>query len=606
MPGELAGKYYSLTKMTPEENQTLIDDHFLFKNDDRFLESAGGYKAWPESRGIFHNDSKTFLVWLNEEDHIRIISMQKGGNIDEVFARLIKAVNHIQDNGGIEFARTDRHGYLTFCPTNIGTTLRASVHVKIPLASKHADFKEFCEKRFLQPRGIHGEHTESVGGVYDISNKGRMGMTEFDAVKIMADGVRDLIAWEKELMASSEGTAEPEEAAPAAEAAVVATEATEEKVDEPAAEEPAKPADEEAGGEQCSLSGDDMIKILVDSSSKSLLKTYLTQAVYDKVKDRKTALGGTIADCMRSGVENLDSGTGIYACDPEAYETFKEAFDPIIMDYHKCKSIAHPEAGQFGNTDDLGFTDLDPDNKYVVSTRVRVGRSCEGYAFPPTIKTEAREEMKCKMVEAFDTFEGEHKGKYYPLEGMSPEDQKKLTEDHFLFNDSDRFLKSAGGYNDWPKSRGIYHNDNKTFLVWCNEEDHIRIISMQMGGNLGEVYSRLVAGIKHMESKTKFATNPRLGYLTFCPTNLGTTLRASVHVKIPLFSQHKDFNKMCASWNLQPRGIHGEHTESVGGVYDISNKRRLGLTEYQAVKEMADGVMKVIEMEKKLESGEKI
>ncbi|CAH1775380.1 unnamed protein product, partial [Owenia fusiformis] len=283
---------------------------------------------------------------------------------------------------------------------------------------------------------------------------------------------------------------------------------------------------------------------------------------------------------------------------------FQDAFDPIIADYHKSE-VKHPPAGQFGDMDNLGFGDVDPGNKYVVSTRVRVGRSCSGYAFPPTIKTADRAEMEGKVVEAFKTFTGEHKGTYFPLTGMTPAVQKQLTEDHFLFNDHDRFLRAAGGYRDWPASRGIFHNADKTFLVWCNEEDHIRIISMQMGGNLGQVYKRLIAGIKHLESKVPFAKNNRLGYLTFCPTNLGTTLRASVHVRIPLLAAQPDFQDFCAKLHLQPRGIHGEHTESVGGVYDVSNKRRLGLTEYQAVKEMADGVLKIIEREKELEAAKK-
>lgn len=116
---------------------------------------------------------------------------------------------------------------------------------------------------------------------------------------------------------------------------------------------------------------------------------------------------------------------------------------------------------------------------------------------------------------------GELKGKYYPLTGMSKKDQQQLIDDHFLFKEGDRFLQAANACRFWPTGRGIFHNDNKTFLVWINEEDHIRIISMQNGGNLGEVYRRLVNAVREMEKKLKFSRNERLGYLTFCPTNLG-------------------------------------------------------------------------------------
>jgi len=61
--------------MTSEEKKSLIDDHFLFKEGDKYLESSGLEREWPEGRGIFHNEKKTFLVWVNEEDQLRIISM---------------------------------------------------------------------------------------------------------------------------------------------------------------------------------------------------------------------------------------------------------------------------------------------------------------------------------------------------------------------------------------------------------------------------------------------------------------------------------------------------------------------------------------------------
>lgn len=73
---DLSGKYFSLTSLSDVERKELIDNHFLFKEGDRFLEAAGLNRDWPDGRGIFHNNEKTFLVWVNEEDQLRIISMQ--------------------------------------------------------------------------------------------------------------------------------------------------------------------------------------------------------------------------------------------------------------------------------------------------------------------------------------------------------------------------------------------------------------------------------------------------------------------------------------------------------------------------------------------------
>lgn len=95
LEGELKGKYYPLTGMDKATQQQLIDDHFLFKEGDRFLQAANACRYWPTGRGIYHNDNKTFLVWSNEEDHLRIISMQKGADLKAVFTRLVNVSIHL-------------------------------------------------------------------------------------------------------------------------------------------------------------------------------------------------------------------------------------------------------------------------------------------------------------------------------------------------------------------------------------------------------------------------------------------------------------------------------------------------------------------------------
>jgi creatine kinase/arginine kinase len=134
-----------------------------------------------------------------------------------------------------------------------------------------------------------------------------------------------------------------------------------------------------------------------------------------------------------------------------------------------------------------------------------------------------------------------------------------------------------------------------------NEEDQLRIISMQQGADLGAVFERLSRAASHIESVAKFSHDDHLGYITSCPTNLGTALRASVHIKLPKLAARKDeFQAIADKFYVQIRGIHGEHSESVGGVYDISNKRRLGRSEVQLVQDMYNGVKAMIAREKEL------
>merc|ERR1712178_44670 len=137
LTGELKGKYYSLETMANAERDQLIADHFLFKGGDKYLESCGLERDWPESRGIFHNDAKTFLVWVNEEDQLRIISMQPGSNIRAVYERLARAASLIEKEA--KFAHDEHLGYITSCPTNLGTGMRASVHINLPKLMKNPE-----------------------------------------------------------------------------------------------------------------------------------------------------------------------------------------------------------------------------------------------------------------------------------------------------------------------------------------------------------------------------------------------------------------------------------------------------------------------------------
>lgn len=123
------------------------------------------------------------------------------------------------------------------------------------------------------------------------------------------------------------------------------------------------------------------------SECHSLLKKYLSQDVFDRLKTKKTAMGATLLDVIQSGVENLDSGCGVYAPDAESYKTFADLFDPIIEDYHGGfkKTDRHPQS-DFGDISQL--VNVDPNNEFVISTRVRCGRSMQGYPFNPLL-TEA-------------------------------------------------------------------------------------------------------------------------------------------------------------------------------------------------------------------------
>lgn len=136
------------------EEERMREEHFLFQEpDSTLLLSSGMGRHWPDARGIFANDAKNFLVWTNEEDHTRIISMQMGADIKEVFERFCTAANTVQDvvkKEGYDFMHNNHLGYILVCPSNLGTGLRASVMVKVPLLSARPDFKSILKTMKLQ------------------------------------------------------------------------------------------------------------------------------------------------------------------------------------------------------------------------------------------------------------------------------------------------------------------------------------------------------------------------------------------------------------------------------------------------------------------------
>lgn len=333
----------------------------------------------------------------------------------------------------------------------------------------------------------------------------------------------------------------------------------------------------------------------VIKSTHSLVAKHVTPEKWAKLADLKTKTTGfTLSQAIACAVQFDDQHCGIYAGDGDSYELFKDVFDPIISEYHGLPST-------FKHTSDMDVSkikgNIDP-NAPVHSTRIRVGRSIEGFGLSPGITKEQRLQVETLMKSAFAKLTGDLAGQYYPLLGMDESTRQKLVDDHFLFVSGDKNLIAAGMERDWPEGRGIFHNQAKTFLTWVNEEDQLRIISMQKGGDVRGVFERLAKGIKAVgesvkgESNKEFLLDPRLGYLHSCPTNLGTGMRASVHIDLPGWTKEglPALKKRCEELKVQPRGTRGESGGQTGVTYDISNKHRLGYSEIELVQCMIDGV----------------
>merc|ERR1712126_353680 len=238
------------------------------------------------------------------------------------------------------------------------------------------------------------------------------------------------------------------------------------------------------------------------------------------------------------------------------YELFAELFDPVISARHNGypADAKHPTDLDISK---LSNTKIDPTGKYVLTSRCRTGRSVKGFKLPPVTTFEERREVERIVTKGLLSMEGELKGDYFPLNGsrsysakpngMSHEKEEQLRSAGNLFQEPDStLLLSSGCGRHWPDARGIFHNEAANCFVWVNEEDQMRIVSMQKGDNIQEVFGRFVNLCDGVQKVLKaeggdFMWNAHLGYILTCPSNLGTGLRAGSLVKIPLVSARKDF-----------------------------------------------------------------
>jgi creatine kinase len=350
------------------------------------------------------------------------------------------------------------------------------------------------------------------------------------------------------------------------------------------------------------------------SKHNNVMASQLTPELYEKYWDKVTSNGVTFDKCIQTGVDNpgnkfYGKKTGCVFGDEECYELYKDFFDKCIVEIHNFSPTdQHPPT----DLDDTKLVGGEFPEEYVKSCRIRCGRSLRGLALPPAMSRAERKVVENVVSDALGGLSGDLSGQYFTLGGMNEAVKEQLIEDHFLFEaPTGMLLTTSGCARDWPGGRGIWHNNDKNFLVWINEEDHIRIISMQRGANLKAVFSRFARGMTQVESLMQakghaFMRNDRLGYICTCPTNLGTVVRASVHLRVANLEKDARFDAILGKLNLGKRGTGGESSLSTDSTYDISNWARLGKSELQLVQLLIDGVNLLIEMDKKLGAGESI
>ena len=313
--------------------------------------------------------------------------------------------------------------------------------------------------------------------------------------------------------------------------------------------------------------------------------------------------------CLRSGIENPDSEMGCYACQPSDYDDFRPFFSRVLARHHKVPDVAqHVNDWRLETVDglpedrvlDLARLGLPP-----VSMRIRVARNLRDFPLPGSMTKDDRVRLESRMMAAFEVLIGrpEFGGGYHSLTPGNPcfIDNRKYTEfveAHIMFKnmDDDRYLTAAGIASDWPHGRGCYFSADRRVIIWVGEEDHLRIMCMQTGTVLNDVFDRLKATLDVVEAINglDFAYSGSYGVVTSCPTNLGTGMRASLHIALPnLTSDGTDTRAKAIArpLGLSVRGLGGEHTPiGEDGTVDISPSARFCVTEAEILARLYKGV----------------
>lgn len=311
---------------------------------------------------------------------------------------------------------------------------------------------------------------------------------------------------------------------------------------------------------------------------------------------------------VRTGIENPDSHVGAYAISPDDYDTYRWLLGPIMDTYHKLSSD-FVQQNDWNLTGEFDLRSIDSTLKDV-SMRVRVARNVTEFPLPGSMTRQDRVDFENRMVsDVISGLTSRFGGNYYSLTKGSDyhiddSTYNDLVDQHLMFKDmgNDPYLASAGISGDWPDGRGMWVSDDKNMIIWINEEDHLRIISMARGTDLSLVFNNLKELLSAVEkSGMTFAVSDKYGTVTSCPSNMGTGMRASVHIALPnLVKDEKKMKAIAKSHGLSARGTGGEHTAyGEGGVVDISPSARLGVKESDIVRMLFEGIKAMLTEEKK-------
>ncbi len=232
------------------------------------------------------------------------------------------------------------------------------------------------------------------------------------------------------------------------------------------------------------------------------------------------------------------------------------------------------------------------ENEIVLSSRVRIARNLHGHRFTHNCDNAELAAILRKSLDAARGARAFEHSRYVPMGEISTSERLLLAERHLV---SREFIAQSA-------NRGLLFVDNESVSLMINEEDHLRIQGFSSGFNVGTAFRRANDLDDEIAPALDIAYSERLGFLTACPTNLGTGMRVSVLIHLPGLVHSKEIHKLLESLrklNHSIRGFFGEGSEVMGNFFQLSNSAALGTAEEVLVKNLREMVAKIIVYERR-------
>jgi protein arginine kinase len=237
-----------------------------------------------------------------------------------------------------------------------------------------------------------------------------------------------------------------------------------------------------------------------------------------------------------------------------------------------------------------------PEADVVVSTRIRLARNVAQYPFTNRATAHQKGEIEARVREAFGRIESNPRLNYVSVATLNPLDRQFLVERQLISRELANVLEGP---------RGVAFDERESVSIMLNEEDHLRLQVMRSGFALDEAWHEIDRVDDLLESRLVYAYHDQFGYLTACPTNVGTGMRASVMLHLPalgITKQIEKFFRALQKINLVVRGLYGEGSRASGDLYQISNQVTLGRSEAVILNQLREVIHQALLYERQARS----